>query len=55
MIIGEFVTIKRVVMGTGLVIKNGEIVSVEKDFVKVFCYEDNKELKYDIKAFFEGY
>lgn len=54
MIIGEFVTIKRVVIGTGLVIKNGEIVSVEKDFVKVFCYEDNKELKYDIKAFLKG-
>ena len=54
MIIGELVTIKRVVMGTGLVIKNGEIVSVEKNFVKVFCYEDNKELKYDIKAFLKG-
>ena len=48
MIIGEFVTIKRVVVGTGLVIKNGEIVSVEKDFVKVFCYEDNKELKVSV-------
>ena len=52
MIKGADVTIKRMVVG-GLEIKNGEILSLDSKNIKIWCYEDNREISYTCASFLE--